>query len=237
MIIISRIIKKIKKIGIFMKKLLIVSLLATLAFAKNPVPFAAIGDDVYSNVEYVKKLADLSEYYADKKKIEKYAMEVLSAKEIGFEVEARNKNVSASEYLKTLRELSKTHKEFLKKVYSSFFSSMKDENSVLFLEMVNSKLLDTKAHKERIMNYYMKHHEEIDPDGVIQYYLDEDNRLAQLLKNSKNLTKKERKAAKIKRIRAKYKAEQEALQNKLEAEVIQKKIDIRSNQKKELHIK
>ena len=216
-----------------MKKLIILLLLATLSFAKNPAPFAAIGDDIYSNVDSIGNLVEYSEYPADKEKIEKYVNDVEAAIKIGFEVEARNKNVSAGAYLKTLRELSKEYKVFLKKVYTAFFNSMRDENSVLFSDMINSGLVDVYAHKEKIMAYYMKHQEDVATDGVIQMYLDEDAAFAKY-KQSISLTKAQRDAARVKRIRAKDKAEQEALQKSLENEMIQKKKDIRANQKREL---
>ena len=105
MIIISRKIKKIKKIGKFMKKLLIISLLATFLFAQNPRVYSAIGDDIYNNVEAIENLIPLSEYKADEDKIQKYVKEVKAAKEVGFKVEARDKEVKASIYLQTLRIL------------------------------------------------------------------------------------------------------------------------------------
>lgn len=226
-----------------MKQFIILILLVTsvfakdgskLTFAKNPAPYAAIGDDIYSNVESIEKLVDLVEYYADKKKIEVYAYNVTIAKKMGFEVEARNKNVSASEYLKTLRELSKEYKSFLRKVYGAFFRSMSEQNSVLFSEMINSGLIDTKAHKEKIMSYYMKHQEEVITEGTIQKYLDDDAKLLGNVNKYKALTKAQKDAARVKRLRAKDKAQREAREKTLEQELIQKKLDIRATQKKEL---
>ena len=226
-----------------MKQFIILLFLATsifaqetvkLTFAKNPAPYAAIGDDIYSNVDNVKNLVELSEYYADKKKIEIYVYDVGEAKKMGFEVEARNKEVSASEYLKNLRLLSAEYKSFVRKVYGSFFTSMKEQNSVLFSEMINTGLIDTKAHKAKIMSYYIKHQEEVITEGTIQKYLEEDAKLLGKVNKYKALTKAQKDAAKVKRIRAKDKAERDAREKSLTEEVIQKKLDIRANQKKEL---
>lgn len=220
-----------------MKKVMILFLLATLSFAKNPAPFAAISDDIYSNVELIGYLVRYSEYHADKEKIEKYVNNVKSAKEIGFKVESKDKDVDIKKYLQTLRELSKEYKNFVRKVYSSFFISMKDENSVLFSEMINSGLIDVRAHKGKIMSYYMKHQDEIAKEGVIQDYLDEDAALLEQLKNNRALTKAQRDAAKVKRLRAKDKAENEARNKRLTKEVIKKKKEIRTHQKEELNIR
>ena len=217
-----------------MKQFIILAFLATLLFAKNPAPFAAIGDDIYSNVDLIENLVNIQAYPSDKYEIQNYVTDVEYAKKDGFAIEAKDKDANLLEYLKNLRELEKTYKIFLKKVYASFFHSMKSENSVLFSGIINSGLIDTQAHKDKIMAYYMKHQEEVVTEGVIQGYLDSDAKLMSNLNKNKALTKEQRDAARVKRLRAKDKAEQDAREKSLSDEVVQKKIDIRKHQKKEL---
>ena len=217
-----------------MKKIIILAILLTFSYAKNPAPFAAIGDDVYSNVSLIENLINLPGYPADKYEIQKYVKDVEQVKKDGFAIEAKDKSVTLKGYLKELRELSKAYKSFLRKVYASFFSSMENENSPLFSEMINSGLIDTQAHKEKIMAYYMKHQEEVQTEGVIQAYLDNDAAFLNKSNKSRSLTKAQRDAARVKRLRAKDKAKQDALEKTLTEEVVQKKIDIRDKQKREL---
>jgi len=219
-----------------MKKVLIISLLATFLFAQNPRVYSAIGDDVYNNIEAIINLKSLSAYPYDEEKIDAYTLDIKNSKKIGFDIEIGNKEVSPAVYLKKLRKLVKFNASFIRKVKANFDKSLKDGNSLLFLEMVNSGLLDTKARQKDIMDFYINHQDDIDPAGVIQTFLDEDAELRR--RQAYWLEAKKRKeAARIKHLREKDKAEEEALNKKLTEELIAKKKAIRAHQKQELNIR
>jgi len=218
-----------------MKTIILVSLLTTFLFAQNPRVYSAIGDDVYNNAQAISNLKSLSAYPYEAKKIDAYINDVDANKQIGFDIESGNKDISPSTYLKKLRELTKVNISFVRKVRAMFDKSLKNENTLLFIEMVNSGLLDTKPRQKEIMDFYIKHQDDISPVGVIQTFLDEDAELRR--RQAYWLEAKKRKeAARVKYLREKDKAEDEAMEEKLTKEVIQKKQDIRIHQKKELNI-
>jgi len=218
-----------------MIKVMIISILATLLFAQNPSVYSAIGDEIYNNVEAIDKLKSLSAYPYEEEKITKYVIDVKKSKKNGFKIESGSKEISASDYLKTLRRLVKVNDSFIRKVNSMFERSLKDENSLLFIEMVNSGLLDTKPRQKEIMDFYINHQDDIDPSGVIQTFLDEDAELRR--RQAYWLEAKKRKeAARVKYLREKDRAEEEALNQKLTEEVKEKKKAIRAHQKQELNI-
>lgn len=218
-----------------MKNIIIISLLTTFLFAQNPKVYSTIGDDIYNNVDSIENLKSLSAYPYEKNKILKYVNAVKLSKQIGFNIESGNKEVSPSKYLKKLRELSKTDKGFVRKVKAMFDKSIEEENTLLFLEMINSGLLDTKARQKEIMSFYKSHQDDISPVGVIQVFLDEN---AKLRKEHTYLieAKKRKELARIKYLREKDKAEEEALNKKLTEELKEKKKEIRAHQKQELNI-
>jgi len=218
-----------------MQKIFIFSILMSFLFAQNPRVYTAIGDNIYNNIEAINNLTNLSAYSYDKEKITKYVADVKVNKELGFNIESGNKKISPVIYLKKLREFDKINKNFIKKIELNFEKSLKDKNTVLFLEMVNSKLLDTKAKQKDIMDFYIKHQEAINPMGVIQGFLDDD---AELRRRQAYClaAKKREEAARVKHIREKDKAEDEARNKRLTKELIQKKKEIREYQKKELNI-
>lgn len=215
-----------------MKKLVVLSLLATLLFAQNPRVYSALGDAVYDNVANIEKLKYLPEFSAEKEKIEEYVKDVNETKKDGFAIESKNESINKSKYLDSLRELSKMNDDFKRAVRENFKLSIQNENSELFSKIINSGLIDIKSYKQDIKTYYSKHSDEIDPSGVIQDILDED---ASLKTQSKaKLTDKDIQEKNIKRIRERDKIQQEAIQKSLEEEVSKKKQDIREYQKKEL---
>ena len=139
------------------------------------------------------------------------------------------------EYLENIRKLSKVNEYFFKRVKSGFHSSMKIQNSSLFLGTVNSGLLDTQKNKNKIMKYYNKHKESINPEGVIQGFLDE----AYAKKHKKRYkrktkTKKQLQEEKMQRLRENDKIKAEALEKKLTTELRAKKQKIRQDQEREL---
>ncbi len=213
-----------------MKKIVLLFLLATLLVAQNPKIYSALGNVVYDSVQKIEKLKEISKYSKFKEKIDTYAEEVERCKNIGYEIEKGDKSLEIGEYLQSLRALSKTNDFFYKTVLNSFKSSMKDEDSELFIQTINSGLLDTDKYKSEILEYYFAHSSDIDAPDILKKYIDE----VKTVKIQQKLSKQQIQEARIKRIRKSDKAKQEALQKALEKELIQKKINIRKEQMQEL---
>ncbi len=244
--------------GSFMKKIVIMSLLATILIGqdadvnatstidtnttkiieeivKNPKVYSALGDVIYNNIDNIVKLKDIEIFTSFSEKINNYSKNVQKSKDIGFDIESGNKHIDEVAYLENLRVLSKENDYFLRSVKSAYSASIKKEDTMLFIETVNSGLLDTDKSREEIIEYYLSHSDDINASGVIQKYLDEDAKL-----KSKKSTytyeqaKKLRQEAKIRRIREDDMKKQARLEKELTEEVKQKKIEIRENQKREL---
>jgi len=219
-----------------MYKILIISILATLLSASNPKIYAALGDVIYDNADNIEKLQNLEVYSDRASEIKEYIEEVNSTKEIGFKIELDRVKPDKKEYLIKLRELSKLNDSFVRSAKANYKNSLKNNNSLVFSQMINSGFIDTVKNKEEIIDYYFLHSDDINASGVIQSYLDEDIRLKAkrdaLAKKYKS--KKMREAEKIKRIRENDKEAQEKLEKMLQDEVNKKKIEIREHQKKEL---
>jgi len=202
---------------------------------KVPNVYSALGDIIYGNVDKIIKLKELDTFKSFSEKINSYSKNVEKSKAIGFDIESGNKNIDEVVYLETLRTLSKENDYFVRSVKSAYKSSLEKQDSKLFLDTVNSGLLDTDKNRDQIIEYYLLHSEDINASGVIQKYLDEDAKLKSKRKSySYEKAKKLRDEAKIRRIREDDKKKQAKLEKELTEEVQQKKLEIRENQKKEL---
>jgi len=219
-----------------MLKLLLLSLFTTLLLAMNPKPYAALGDVIYDNVDKIEALSYLDAYALYATEIEKYVKKVKDTKVEGFKLEMGGSSISKKEYLNRLRELSKTNDYFLRSIRGSYKSSMKNNDYALFTQVINSGLIDTKQHKDEIIDYYFLHQEDINATGVIEKFLDEDATLRARKEAQRRLykTKKQREAEKIRRIREKDRIAREKLERKLQADLVKKKQEIREKQKEEL---
>jgi len=222
-----------------MKKILLLLILSISLFAKeatplkNPKVYSSLGDVIYNNLPKIQALKQLEEYKNFTNKIDEYSLNVQKAKKFGFEVESGNRSNLKIDYLQELRKLNKVNEYFVRTANSSLKSAIDNENNNLFITIVNSGLIDTRKNKNKIMNYYNKHKNEINPAGVIQDFIDE----AYVKKYKKKYTagmKKRLELENIKRIRANDKLKQEALEKKLSEEVRLKKQVIRAEHKREL---
>jgi hypothetical protein len=218
-----------------MKKIILI-LLATLLSAKNPIIYSALGDVIYNNVDKIQSLKDINKYESEFAKIVKYVDDVKIAKSQGFAIEDGNANIDKIQYLDKLRDLSKINDYFVRSANQSFMDSLKSQDNVLFSQMINCGLVDNEANKEKIIDYYFAHTEDIHAFGVIQNYLNEDLKLKKAKEAQKKLykSKKMKEEEKIKRIRERDQAEQAKLEKKLDDEVKSKKLQIRNEQKSEL---
>jgi len=220
-----------------MKNIILLFAFCAFLFAKNPNIYAVLGDVIYDNAVKIEKLKTVSEYVESLDMLNKYLEDVNKTKEMGFKVQSGDKSVNTKEYLNKLRELSKTNDFFVRQVYKTYKTALETEDSWLLTQMINSGLMDTDKYKDEIVKYYMTHSDVMDTEGVIQKYLDEDEKLRkqqEALREKSALSKEEMQRARIKRLRENDKLKQEAVQKSLEQEVSKEKTKIRENQLKEL---
>jgi len=219
-----------------MYKLILITLMTTFLSAHNPNPYAALGDVIYDNVSNIESLKQIDSYrlYADD--IDKYVSEVDEAKTQGYELEKAATSKTKNDYLNRLRTLSKTNDYFLRSINNKYKESMKKDDYKLFLQIINSGLINTQKKKKEIINYYYKNKENIDSTGVIDTFLEEDAKLRLKKDRQKKhyKTKKQLEAEKIKRIRENDKAAQKKLEEDLQKDLNTKKAEIRKIQRKEL---
>ncbi len=217
------------------KTLFLILLFSIALYAKNPYPFAALGDVIYENADKVQKLKNIDGFSIYNEKIQKYLKDVKRAKEEGFALEAGKKKDKKA-YLNKLRALAKEYDLFRRSVEVSFQDALKDKNVKLVEQLINSGLLDTNRYKKEILDFYFNHVGKMSTKGLIESYLDEDAKLRKKreAQRKRYLSKKQRELERIKRIRKKDKLEQERLEKQLQEELIQKKKEIQAYQKKEL---
>ncbi len=216
-----------------MKTLLFIPLFAWSLFAQNPKVYHEIGDDIYNNIENIKNLKNIDRYTSFTHKIDSYIFDVKQMKIFGFSVESGERIDDKLVYLERLRNLSKENDYFFKSVNKSFDEAIKNEDSSLFKNMLDSKMINIKKNKNKILIYYKEHDQEIDSTGTIDKLLKEEK--AKKLKRKKRVnTKKQIQEAKIKRIREKDRIQQEKLEVELTKELQLKKLQIRQEQEREL---
>ena len=228
-----------------MKKiLLILTILSSIVYSQsiknisevNPKVYAALGDVIYNNVSKIEKLKEMKIYEVLNEEIDIYTLKVSDLKKEGFLLEGGDKSIDKKLYLNTLRELSKYNDQYIRSAKSNFRDAVKNEDSETFEKIINTGLIDTQRHKDKIINYYFAHQEDVNASGVIQGYLDADAKLRaeREAKRKYYKTKKQLEEEKIKRIRKTDKEEQAKLEKQLEDEVIKKKEEIIKEQKSEL---
>lgn len=219
-----------------MKLLVTIYFFVTLLMAENPKIYSVLGDGIYDNIGNIIKLKDIPQYVDEKDKIDVYVSEVYATKKIGKSIEKGDESIDKLAYLNKLRILSKENDNYIRSAHSNFRASMSNGDSALFSSLVNSGLIDTPRYKDEIINYYMGHVEEIDPEGVIQNFINEDKYLKKEEAANQKIykSKQQRQKEKIQRIREQDEIQQKALEESLQKEVDKKKSEIRENQMKEL---
>jgi hypothetical protein len=199
-------------------------LFTTLLNAANPKAYAVFGDTIYNNIDNIKKLTKIGDYYLYVDDINDYIHRVNEAKKRGMLLDEKSPLSEKRAYLNTLRKLSKENDYYSHMAQTSFINAMQNGDSLLFTKIINSGLIDTKAHKKEILDYYFAHSKDINTTGVIQTYLDENREMQrrEALKR-KRLSKKEREEQRIKRLRELDKKRRLELEQKLDKAVKKKK--------------
>ncbi len=221
-----------------MKKFIILFFLAVSLMAENPSVYSALGDVIYDNAIKIEKLKVIDEYNLSNM-IDTYLEKVSKIKELGFKLESGDKSINSKVYLNKLRELSKTNDFFVRQVYKTYKMALKNDDSWLLSQMINSGLMDTRKYKNEIINYYKTHSDIMDTAGVIGQYLEEEAKLKAMEEASKKKKKiapsrDELQKARIRRLRKNDELKQEAIKKSLEEEVAHEKSKIRQEQVKEL---
>ncbi len=219
------------------KTLLILALIFNLVAQenesiKNPVVFSSIGDKIYNNVNKINNLKTIDHYAAFQLKIDEYSYNVKSAKKLGFSVESGEKSEQKLSYLKTIRKLEKVNDYYYNLTNKDFNVAIQTQNSKLYIDLVNSEMIDIDVNRYRILDYYTTHLNDINSSGIIDILLKEE----EIKRNNRYVgkTKKQLQEEKMKRVRAADARKQKALEEKLAKELSDKKIEIRQEQQKEL---
>lgn len=181
-----------------MVRIFILCVISALLIAQNPKTYSSLGDILYDNSLNIEKLKEIEIYAQYGDKIEGYLNDIKSVKELGFEVDKADNSDEKKRYLNRLRELSKTNDFFVKSVSSNFFFSIKSVDSKLFLQMVNSKMLDTEKYRSEIMKYYNLYSDEITPFDIMQDFLATDKKVQNNVPAKKSEKKRQEEAAKKK---------------------------------------
>jgi len=217
-----------------MYKLLLLTFLFTFSFAKNPIVYAALGDIIYNNVDKIAKLKNIEIYKENRKDINLYLSDVKKTKKYGFDIQ-KNLKKDKNIYLNQLRKLSKKNDFYIRNIDEKFHLSMKENNYKLFMDLVNNNLID-ESYKNSILEYYFKHSSNIKLSGVLEKYVQDNQKLKDKndMKKRYLAAKKHRENDKINRIRKADKEAQDALEKKLEEELRKKKDEIIKEQQREL---
>ena len=201
-----------------------------------PKVYSSLGDKIYDNAPKIEKLSKIKEYKEFEDKIDNYIKDVKDAMSLGYALEYKlSKN--NEKYLKQLRELAKTNDFFVKSANSMFKKSMKTDNYELFLNIIDTGLIDLDRNKDIILEYYNANKNNIPLRGKLKELVVKKETKTKV-RHSKEYYEKLRKLReqeKIKRLREKDKRKQELLQKKLEEEIKLKKQKIEQEQIKELN--
>jgi hypothetical protein len=208
----------------------------TSLYAKNPDAYAALGDQIYNNVDKIQNLSTIGDYSLFKNDIDRYVGEVKKAKQEGLKIKKSSSAEDKRAYLNKLRKLAKDNDYYVRSVQNSFKDAIEDNNTTIFIKLVNSGLIDTNKHKHEILKYYTAHRDDIHESGIIKIFLDEEKILKEKAeaRRRREMSKKRREQEKIKRLRQKDKLRQERLEQKLDEAVEKKKSQILQEQKEEL---
>ncbi len=220
-----------------MKNIVFLLLFSTFAFATNPKVYSSLGNEIYDSLDNVMKLKSISGFEKGSKDIIKYKQDVLKAKKNGFDIEGGKTLVDKSNYLKTLRALSKKRELYIREVNIMLKKSIKNQNSKKFNDLIQTDLVDMDKNKKEILNYYSNHKSEVTLSLNMKKLLDAEQKAKKSrVKRAVNNSQESLNAKRVNRIRASDKREQELLEKNLQKESDEKKLEIRNNHRRELKL-
>ena len=219
-----------------MKFFILTGLLSGLLWAQeavHPKVYESLGNEIYSNAAHIEKLKTLDLYTQYTNTIDTYISDVNKTKILGYQVESGNRKNIKLEYLNQLRKHKKVNDYFIRSAQSAFKSALDSKDNILFVGIVNSGLLDTSKNRKAIMNYYKMHKKDMNPQGIMQIFLDEEE-ASKNKKYFKSKTKKQIQEEKIARLRKNDILDKAALEKKLSDALKAEKAEIRKEQEREL---
>lgn len=225
-----------------MKSLFIfLTFLVSLLANENPKVYAALGDVIYNDDEKIARITQLTSMQRYHKDIEKYLAATKHAKEIGFKIEQGDKTISNKEYLTTLRNLSKEHDTIIRRVNSAFDKSLETKDVQTFSFLSRCSLVDFSNERKQVVAFYHTYQEDINSTEVDALMLEQE----QIIKKAHskrvtfgptdgNATTSRPVSSKLRRIREKEKAKEEAKKQAIEAASQRRKDEVQEKQKEEL---
>ncbi|MCK9453879.1 MAG: hypothetical protein WCY51_02915 [Sulfurimonas sp.] len=218
-----------------MKNFILITLLSLILSAQNPTIYSQLGDQIYNNAQAIHKLKDIDKFSQYKKEIQEYIKDVNSTKLNGFAIELGDKSIDNLEYLQKLRELSKKDINFTRIAKNSFQEAIKEGNSRLFAEILNSGIIKIDDYKDEIFEFYSLFKDEIFLSDEVMSFIQSELEKQKSKQEAKGAARKEEtQAQRIKWLREKDRAKEQKIKELLEEELLKKKREIREHQKEEL---
>ena len=219
-----------------MKKYLLLLTVTLTLFAQNPKSFAALGDVIYDDVDKFENLKNLASMQDFQAAIDTYIASADTTKKMGFAVDAKESSVDGKSYLKALRALSIERDAIILSSRDRFKEAMTDEDGITINGMLGYGVIDSENYKTELISYYEEFGEDQNLSNVEPLYM---QHLASLKKdNNTSLSQAQREAreneARVKRMRAKNKANEEALARSVEEQQKRDKMNVLNEQKKAL---
>jgi len=220
-----------------MKKLLLLITFTLTLFAQNPLSFGALGDVIYDDIDKFELLKEMPVMREYKGEIEEYIEAAEKSKKMGFAVDEKSPDADAKVYLKVLRDLSVKHDAIIVQSRARFKEAIDDEDSETINLMIYYGIIDPQEYEKAMIAYYGEFGEDHNLSTLTPMYTAYLNSLKKD-DNGTQLTDEQREAIeneeRIKRIRARIKAKEEALQKSVEEEQESEKKKVLNEQKKEL---
>ena len=219
-----------------MKKYVLLLTLTLTLFAQNPKSFAALGDVIYDDVAKFENLKGLASMQDAQTSIDAYIVSANTTKKMGFALDAKESSVDGKSYLKALRTLSVERDAIVLSSRDRFKEAMADEDGITINSMIGYGVINAANYKKELINYY----EEFGEDQNLSYVEPLYTRHLGTLKKDTNRSVSRSQIdareneARVKRMRAKSKAKEEALARSVQEQEKRDKENVLNEQKKAL---
>jgi len=219
-----------------MKKYILLLSLSLSLFAQNPKAFAALGDVIYNDVDKFEALKNMASMQDTKMSIDSYIDSAKSAKKMGHALDSKTGGIDSKSYLKVLRELSIERDAIISSSRDRFKEAIADEDGVTVNGMVANGVINAESYEKELLNYYEEFGEDQNLSSVEPMYMRYLNSLKK--DTNRSLTQEQLDAldneARIKRMRAKNKAKEDALTRSVDEQQKKDKQEVLNEQKKAL---